>query len=234
MSPRVADLEKIRRKLKKVPEGSIIRMGGMTDCFQPCEKKYKVAYETIREMNNLGIGYLIVTKSDLVAAPQYLEILNKELAHIQITVTSLDDAHALTYEKACPPSRRVKAILTLQELGYDVAIRLSPLIPEFMDFEKLAQIPVERGIVEFLRVNTWIRRWLTGVDLEKYTYRHGGYNHLPLEEKLKILKKIQIPELTVCEDVTEHYQYWREQVNPNRDDCCNLRREKQGQQENRQ
>lgn len=223
-APRVADLEKIRRKLRKVPEGTIIRMGGMTDCFQPCEAAYKVTYETIKEMNRLGIGYLLVTKSDLVATRPYVELLDKELAHIQITVISLDDALAVRYEKACPPSKRIRAILELQELGYDVAIRLSPLIPEFMDFGKLSSIPVKRGIVEFLRVNAWIRRWMEGVDFEKYTYRQGGYYHLPLEEKRRLLEMIQLPELTVCEDVTEHYQYWRDAVNPNQEDCCNLRR----------
>lgn len=220
----MADPEKIRRRLKNIPPGTIVRLGGMTDCFQPCEETYKVTYETIREMNRRGIGYLVVTKSGLVAEPRYLEILDKELAHIQITVTSLNDAHAGAYEKACPPSRRLQALLTLQESGYDVAIRLSPLIPEFMDFEALAQIPVKRGIVEFLRVNAWIRRWLSGVNFEKYTCRQGGYCHLPLEEKLTILKQIRIPELTICEDVTEHYQYWKTHVNPNQDDCCNLRK----------
>lgn len=222
-APRIADLEKVRRRLKKIPEGTIIRMGGMTDCFQPCETVHKVTYETIREMNRRGIGYLIVTKSDLVAAPQYLEIMDKELAHIQITVTTLDDMQAWAYEKASPPSKRIQAILTLQELGYDVTIRLSPLIPEFMDFEELSRIPVKRGIVEFLRVNSWIRKWLQGVDFNEYTLQHGGYCHLPLDKKIDMLNKIRIPEITVCEDVTEHYQYWKDSVNPNRDDCCNLR-----------
>ena len=30
-------------------------------------------------------------------------------------------------------------------------------------------------------------------------------------------------ELTICEDVTEHYQYWQENINFNKNDCCNLR-----------
>ena len=28
--------------------------------------------------------------------------------------------------------------------------------------------------------------------------------------------------MTVCEDVTEHYLYWRGGFNPNPADCCNL------------
>lgn len=30
-------------------------------------------------------------------------------------------------------------------------------------------------------------------------------------------------EITVCEDETEAYNYWRDHFNPNPDDCCNLR-----------
>lgn len=31
-------------------------------------------------------------------------------------------------------------------------------------------------------------------------------------------------EVSVCEDVTEHYAYWRECVNHDKGDCCNLRK----------
>ena len=113
----MADIEKIRRKLKRIPPGTILRLGGMTDCFQPCERIYRVTYETIKEMNRQRIGQLIVTKSSLVAESEYLEILDPELAHIQITVTTLDDHFSGRYEKADLPSTRIRAILQLQEKG---------------------------------------------------------------------------------------------------------------------
>lgn len=31
-------------------------------------------------------------------------------------------------------------------------------------------------------------------------------------------------EVSVCEDVSEHYEYWKEAVNFNKEDCCNLRK----------
>ena len=124
-------------------------MGGMTDCFQPFEAEHHVTYETICEMNRCGVGYLIVTKSHLIAQPEYLEILDKDLAHIQITVTTLDDNKALTYEKASIPSKRVEAIKKLQSAGYDVSIRLSPLIEDFMDFDSLNSLGINRCVVEF-------------------------------------------------------------------------------------
>lgn len=198
-------------------------MGGMTDCFQPLELKHRVTYKTIQELNRQGVHYLVVTKSHLVAEAEYMEIFDKRLAHIQVTVTTLDDARALSYEKASVPSKRIWAIETLQDNGFDVAIRLSPIVEEFMDFTALNKLQIHKGVVEFLRVNTWIKKWMQGVDFSRYTFRQGGYYHLPLQKKLDILYKINIRDITVCEDVTEHYEYWKENVNPNRDDCCNLR-----------
>ena len=175
-------------------------------------------------MNLCRVGYLIVTKSALPSSPEYLAILDKDLAHIQITVTCLDDERTAQYEKASPPSQRIRAIQTLQAAGYDAAIRLSPIIEEYMDFDVLNSLEIEKCVIEFLRVNAWIKKWFQGVDFSKYTVRQGGYCHLPLEEKQRIIEKIHIPQKTICEDVTEHYQFWRDFVNPDKEDCCNLRK----------
>lgn len=219
--PKVADVKEIEKVVKKIPKGTILRLGGMTDCFQPCELKYRATYETIKLLNKYGIGYLIVTKSHYVANKEYLEIMDRDLAHIQVTVTTLDDDLSLTYEKASVPSKRIEAIKKLQGAGFDVQIRLSPLIPEFMDFDKLNSLGIKKAIVEFLRVNHWIKKWFD-IDYSHYTLNSGGYSHLVLEEKKEILNKIKIPVISVCEDVNEHYDYWKNCFNPNKNDCCNL------------
>lgn len=223
-NPSVADIGKILNKIKKIPKGAIIRLGGMTDCFQPLEKEKEITYKTIKLLNKYRIGYLIVTKSSMVAEDKYMEILDKDLAHIQITTTCLDDElyRKLNYEKACLPSERINAILKLQQNGYDVAIRLSPLIENYIDFDKLNSLGINKAIVEFLRVNHWIEKWFD-TDYSKYKLKQSGYKHLPIEEKKRILQKIQIPSISVCEDYTEHYNYWKENYNPNKEDCCNLR-----------
>ena len=222
--PSGADINKVKKKLDKIKPGTVLRLGGMTDCFQECEKRHQITYRAIQAMNQRKIGYLIVTKSDLVADDAYIKVMDKDLAHIQITVTCVDDDLYLEkkYEKAPVPSRRIEAIKKLQDAGFDVAIRLSPLMEEYMDFEKLNGLGINKGVVEFLRVNHWIQKWFD-VDFSKYTIKEGGYLHLPLEEKLRIIKKIHGMELTVCEDVDSHYNYWKFHFNPNKDDCCNLR-----------
>ena len=230
-NPGVADIERIRRKIKRLPDNMpAIRLGGMTDCFQPLEKEYKVTYETIKALNEKNQPYLIVTKSDLVADPEYLEILDKNLAHIQISVTTLDDDfyRKLGYEKAVVPSKRIEAIETLQKEGFDVQLRLSPYIPSFVDHEKLAEVKCDKILVEFLRVNSWIVKWFGDyIDLDEYSVKQSNYRHLPLEKKIELIKNIKgFKEITVCEDESEAYDYWRDNFNPNPDDCCNLKTNK--------
>ena len=195
----------------------------MTDCFQPIEKVEQVTYKTIQALNNHKIPYLIVTKSAMVAEDKYVDILDKELAHIQITVTTTDDKLAVNYEKASLPSERIKAIEKLQRLGYDVQLRLSPYIPQYVDLEILNNVKCDKIIVEFLRVNSWIRKWFD-IDYSEYTLKQNGYRHLSLDKKIEYLKGITgFKEISVCEDVTEHYQYWKENFNINKTDCCNLK-----------
>ena len=222
-SPAVGEISQISKEIKKIPKGTVVRLGGMTDCFQPIEKLYRVTYKAIRLLNRRRIPYLIVTKSAMVADPEYLDILDPELAHIQITVTTLNDDLCATYEKASKPSDRVKAIYLLQERGFDVSMRISPLIPEYCDFEAFNAIKTHKAVVEFLRVNSWIEKWFD-IDYSGYTVKEGGYRHLPLEKKIELISKLKFDEITVCEDQSEAYEYWKNHFNQNPEDCCNLRR----------
>lgn len=227
--PSVADVAKIRRKIAKLPEGMpAIRLGGMTDCFQACEHDYGVTYETIKALNEKRQPYLIVTKSNIVGEDKYLDVMNKDLAHIQVTVTCTDDEmyRKMDFEKAPLPSKRIEAIERLHEAGFDVQLRLSPFVPAFVDYDVLANVKCDKILVEFLRVNTWINKWFGKyIDIDEYSVKQSGYRHLPLEKKIELISNIKgFSEITVCEDESEAYEYWQKRFNPNPDDCCNLRR----------
>ena len=220
--PSIADFKKVKKIIPKLT--NVIRLGGMTDCFQPAEQKNKVTYQVLQELNKHKKPYLIVTKSDLVATDEYIKVLDKDLAHIQISVTTTSDKLSSKMEKATNPANRIKAIEKLTALGYDVALRLSPFIPELYDFQVLNKIKCNKVIVEFLRVNHWIKKWFD-ISYEDYTLKEGGYNHLPLYLKQNYLKRIQFKNISVCEDVNEHYNYFKHYYNPNSEDCCNLKKE---------
>ena len=203
--PSVADLGKIRKQVEKIAKGKCgeikaVRLGGMTDCFQPIETTHKLAYETIRILNEFRVPYLIVTKSDLIASDEYMAILDKVV-----------------------PSRRIKAIEKLQENGFDVALRLSPFIPEYVDLSVLNAVKCDKIQIEFLRVNSWIQKWFD-IDYTPYTVKQSGYLHRTLEDKIRLLQGITgFKQVSVCEDESEAYEYWKNHFNPNPDDCCNLR-----------
>lgn len=225
-NPSVANIKKIENKIKKIPKGSIVKLGGMTDCFQPIELKYKITYETIKLLNKYGIGYLIVTKSDIVAKDEYVKIYDKKLAHFQITITNTSDEmyRKLNYEKASLPSDRINAIEKLQKFEFDVSVRLSPFIEQYIDFDVINKIKCDKILIEFLKVNHWIKKWFN-IDYSEYTLKYGGYQHLQLYKKIELINKIKgYKEHSVGEYVKEHYEYFRDNYNFNKYDCCNLRR----------
>lgn len=229
-SPSKAPFREIVKVVRKLRPGSVVRLGGMTDCFQPMEASAKNTLRTIQLLNRRRVHYLIVTKNDIVSRPEYLAAMDPALAHIQVSITSTDPATSLVLEPGAPiPSRRIAAVETLQRNGFDTSVRLSPFIPEIVDLDTIRAIRCDKILVEFLRVNTWIERWVKGtglpIDLRPYTEFHSGYKHLPLARKRTLIQQVAdaFPEVSVCEDVPEHWAWWKDNLNTNPEDCCNLR-----------
>lgn len=219
----VAPLLQVYRTIEQIPEGSVVRLGGMTDCFQPIELKYRNTYNAIRKLNEKGIHYLIVTKSDLIVEDEYINILDKNLAHIQISIPTNDNKVLSATDNAPSFEKRRNAIEILFNLGFDVALRLSPFLFDTADFDVINNIIVDKCLVEFLRTKPSLEEELNDfIDFNQYSLKAGGYRHLPLEKKLEVLSKLNFKELTVCDDVQTHYDYFTKNINYNPNDCCNL------------
>ena len=223
-NPGVTPFFDILKTVKTIPKGSVLRLGGMTDCFQPIEKIYKNTHNLIKILNMRKIHYLIVTKSDLISTERYLNILDKDLAHIQISIPSTDDKVLSATDNAPSFLLRKNAAETLYENDFDVSIRLSPFLFDTVNFEEVNSINVDKCLVEFLRVKPNMYKDLKDfINFKEYSHKEGGYHHLPLSKKMSILKRLSFKELTVCDDVQSHYEYFKKNVNFNRYDCCNLR-----------
>lgn len=50
----VAPLLDVQKTIKKLNKGDVVRLGGMTDCFQPIERKYHNTYNAIKMLNKGG------------------------------------------------------------------------------------------------------------------------------------------------------------------------------------
>lgn len=207
-TPKSKELLKI---IKTIPSGSVVRLGGMTDCFQPIERFKRTTYKAIQLLNKKRIHYLIVTKSDIIKNKEYLQLMDKELAHIQVSIASTNNNilnftdNAPTYEK------RAETIETLYSEDFDVSLRLAPILYDTIDYEKIHKIQVDKCLVEFLRLkNVGVKNPLNKIiNLRPYVYREGGYYHLPLKIKKQILGKLHFKEMSVCEDVNSHYHYFK-------------------------
>lgn len=119
-------------------EPQIAVMSGITDCYQPIERKLKITrgcLEVLREFRN-PVG--IITKNHLVTRD--IELF-KQMAEYQgvcvtISVTSLDPEVARAMEpRAATPVNRIKAISQLAKAGIPVSVNVAPIVSGLTDHE---------------------------------------------------------------------------------------------------
>jgi DNA repair photolyase len=197
-----------------------LRLGGITDLFQPCEVDREITLELIKILNKYNYPYLIVTKSALVSEEKYLRIIRKDLAYVQITITTLNEEYAKILEpNASTIKERLECMDKMIKKGIYTAARVSPLIPlyedgyfsknidntsplfDFFSFELIKELCNKKPntiIIEFLRVSPIIRKILLEnkmskiLDLynEKSVKGRDGSLHFSLEEKEFYCKEI--------------------------------------------
>jgi DNA repair photolyase len=131
--------ELLRRELSKkswVPQ--VIAMSGVTDCYQPIERRLELTRRCLAVLAEFRNPVAIITKNHLVTRD--IDIL-RELAAFQavvanISVTSLNPELAKVLEpRASPPQRRLAAISELHAAGIPVRVMMAPIIPGLTDHE---------------------------------------------------------------------------------------------------
>lgn len=119
-------------------EPETISISGVTDCYQPAEREFRVTrgcLEVLLEARN-PVG--IVTKNALITRD--LDVLSalaeKNLVHVYVSVTTLDQALARKMEpRTSNPQARLKAIQELTAAGVPVGVMTAPIIPGLTDRE---------------------------------------------------------------------------------------------------
>jgi DNA repair photolyase len=117
---------------------STMALSGVTDCYQPAEKKLRITRRCLEVLAECRHPVSIITKNHLVVRD--LDLL-KELAKYQavvvfFSVTSLDPKLAHILEpRASAPQQRLEAMRTLHEAGIPVGVSAAPMIPAINDHE---------------------------------------------------------------------------------------------------
>ena len=119
--------------VRRVP----IHFGGMSDPFQPRERRDRVSLSFMGELQNRNYPTVISTKSAMVSESPYSDLLASGWhVVIQFSLTSTEDARAVQLEPhATPPSLILKSMERLANRGIRVAARWQPYI------ETLAETP---------------------------------------------------------------------------------------------
>jgi DNA repair photolyase len=143
--------ELLRRELSSPKwQPQVIVMSGVTDCYQPVERKLKLTRRCLEVLLEFRNPVAIITKNFLVTRDLDLlaGLAKHQCASVCLSVTTLDnDLRKVMEPRTSPPSARLNAIRKLSEAGVPVNVNVAPIIPGLTDHElpKILQAAHDAG-----------------------------------------------------------------------------------------
>ena len=164
-------------------------MSGVTDCYQPVERKLKITRGCLEVLAEFRNPVNIVTKNSLVTRDIDLlsELAKNRAASVCISVTSLDpDLRGVLEPRTSPPAAKLSAIRQLASAGIPVGVLVAPIIPGLTEheipaiLEAVAQAGATHAGYEMLRLPY----------ANKELFEHWLDQHFP-EKKDKVLGRVR-------------------------------------------
>lgn len=115
-----------------------IMMSGVTDCYQPAERRFRLTRQCLEVMVEFRQPVGIITKNFLVTRDRDLlgELARHDCAMVNVSITSLDaDLAGKLEPRAARPEHRLRAVRLLAEAGVPVNVLVAPIIPGLNDHE---------------------------------------------------------------------------------------------------
>ena len=116
----------------------VIFMSGVTDCYQPIERKLKLTRRCLEVLAEFRNPVFIVTKNRLVTRD--IDVLSELARHhaagVFLSITTLDtELRKVMEPRTSPPAARLAAIRELAAAGIPVGVNVAPIIPGLTDHE---------------------------------------------------------------------------------------------------
>ncbi|MFA5676046.1 MAG: radical SAM protein [Christensenellales bacterium] len=121
----------LKRELPRFKRETV-NIGGVTDSYQPAERKYKLMPAVLSLLAQYGIPTIICTKSALILRDieQLYSVSNAGGLSAAFTITTLDENIASLIEpKASSARARIAAVRSLRDEGISCGVHLMPVIP---------------------------------------------------------------------------------------------------------
>jgi DNA repair photolyase len=131
--------ELLRKELSSPKwEPQPIGMSGVTDCYQPAERHFKLTRQCLQVFAEFRNPVGIVTKNHLVTRDVDLlaELARYHCVAVFLTITTLDTELSGKLEpRGSRPQHRLRAIRTLADAGVPVGVMVAPVIPGLTEHE---------------------------------------------------------------------------------------------------
>ena len=110
--------------------------GSVTDCYQPCEAKYKRTRALLEQLQGSGISVSISTKSDLVLRDLDL-IKTFPNARVSWSINTLEEDFRKEMDRGVSIERRLEAMRQFYDAGVQTTCFISPIFPGITDVEEI-------------------------------------------------------------------------------------------------
>jgi DNA repair photolyase len=179
-----------------------IHFGGMSDPFQPRERRERISFSFLAELQRRNYPTVISTKSSMVAEYPYIDLLTSGWrVVIQFSLTSTEDKRAAQLEPhAIRPSVLLNSMEQLAELGVPVSARWQPYVetiaePPDVYVRRVADAGAFHLSLEHLKVPLEERGWAStraGISMSTFkrqyqdrgAWRDGREYVLPSPQKV--------------------------------------------------
>jgi DNA repair photolyase len=131
--------ELLRRELaskKWTPQ--VLALSGVTDCYQPIERKLKITRGLLQVLAEFRNPCVIITKNRLVTRDIDIlqELATYDCVRVFVSVTTLDlSLNRILEPRTSSPAQRLEAIRQLADAGIPVGTLVAPIIPGLTDHE---------------------------------------------------------------------------------------------------
>ncbi len=180
----------LRRELSsKKWEPQCLALSGVTDCYQPIERKLKLTRRILEVLAEFRNPVGIVTKNRLVTRD--IDVLQELTAYqcvaVFVSLTTLDlSLNRVLEPRTSSPAQRLEAIRQLAEAGVPVGVMTAPIIPGLNDHEIAPLIEAAVNAGAKCAGHTVLRLpWAVAPLFEKWLEQHFP------ERKGKILNRIR-------------------------------------------
>jgi DNA repair photolyase len=133
--------------MKKSWTPQVIAMSGVTDPYQPIERRLRVTRSVVEVMAEFRNPMTVITKNHLVTRD--IDLFQDLHAHrcisVNLSITTLrNDLQNIMEPRTSIPARRLAAVEALAKAGIPVGIMVAPIIPGLTDEEMPAILQAAR------------------------------------------------------------------------------------------